>query len=75
MTTSRRTLLQSTAGAAPAVLATAAIPAYAVSIPSVVAHGSTTEVTLENTVSGASGSVSGSAATASTVSPAAISVR
>lgn len=61
LTTSRRTLLQGTAWAAPAVLATAAIPAYAASTPSVVAHGSTTEITLENTVSGASGRVSGSA--------------
>lgn len=42
MTTSRRTLLQGTAWAAPAVLATAAIPAYAASTPStsVVAQGS-----------------------------------
>ncbi|WP_237206445.1 hypothetical protein [Rothia nasimurium] len=41
MTTSRRTLLQGTAWAAPAVLATAAIPAYAASPAAVTASGLT----------------------------------
>ena len=41
MSTSRRTLLQGTAWAAPAVLATAAIPAYAASPVTVTASGLT----------------------------------